>query len=402
MRTLRLALLALWFLFAFQIFYYAIDIFPLYVLSKILLPASALFISYLLALGFLLRGSAYPHSIFLSGIFLFLVPLSALMSYINFSQPFLQGVAAQIKLMPIFFYFLSLTVFKKLHVGGKDLTYSLIILGIVSLSVYYSVHLFFDMFRWSSDESRVVIYDTVRGYRLNLPVVFIVILIFYLYRRFIEERRLIYVLFLAPAIFYLVVFWKQRFELLGIFLTLLLISAKAFTRRPVTVMMFVSLAGSILFSFLRIDYFHGEILSHSVILRMGTIETIIHVLSENWMNVLFGVGNLLGTEDLNFRSLYGSNFWPSDVGWLGIIFEFGITGTLLFAYIYILLIRNSYRYAADETPAIIMALRDYVYMTILISPLIPSLPYLMGVYTTTLAIFVYYNHNVCVLEGEIA
>lgn len=395
MRILKVALLCLLFLFTFQIFYYAIDVYPLYVLSKILLPISALFISYVLALGFFLKGRIYPHFVFLSGVFFFLVPLSALMGYINFDQPFLKGVAAQLKLVPLFFYGLTISTFKKLHVTEKDFMYSMVILGIISLLSYYSIQLFFDMASWSYDESRVVLYDPTRGYRLNLSVVFIVIFAFYLYRRFLEERKWVLVLFLVPSMIYLVFFWKQRVELIGVMLTLLMISARSFTRRPAVIFTFVFVVGGTLLFFPIIDYFQSDALGYSAALRMDTIEVIIRVLSKNTASLFFGVGNLLRTEDLNFQSLYGPNFWPADVGWLGIVFEYGIAGSLLLAYIYILLVRSSYWYSARETPLIILALRDYVYMTLIISPLVPYIPYLIGLHTTILSIFIYYNNNLC-------
>lgn len=164
-------------------------------------------------------------------------------------------------------------------------------------------------------------------------------------------------------------------------------------RTPRAVMMFLVPAGVIIFSSLRWDYFQGDMLSFSVIIRMATLETIIRVLSEDWVNVLFGVGNLLRTEDVNFQSLYGQNFWHADLGWVGIVFEYGVLGCMLIAYIYILLFKNSYWYDPSETPVILMAIRDYFYMTIVISPLVSFVPYFTGTYATILAIFVYYNRN---------
>ncbi len=396
----RIIVLCILFICLFQLFYYVIDIAPLYIFSKIIFPSFAVILSYVLFLHFFFRSSFYPYTFYFIFTFVYLIIQSAVLSYFNFSQPINLGVLAQVKLLPIFYYFCGLFLLKKMKVTQEDITYSLIILGAVSFMVYFMLYSFVDLAEFATDESRLVLYDEERGLRITLSTAFGIFFLFYSYRSIIEKKKIVFVLPFLLLLLYLLLYRKQRLEMLGVALMLFFISIKVFLRKPATVVLAASLIIMLILvtpalSPTGLSFFYEDAFYYSFILRWNTIKTILEILSKSTCNILFGVGNLNRTGDLNFQTVYGQNFWPSDVGWLGTSFEYGLIGSLFFVYLYVLLIKNSYQYSTNDTPLILIALRDYVYMSIALSILIPSIPYFIGIYATILAIFVYYNRYLC-------
>ena len=143
------------------------------------------------------------------------------------------------------------------------------------------------------------------------------------------------------------------------------------------------LAGVILFN-------PESLLDSSMGIRVNTIMQAFRFMSDNNLRVLFGAGGLNSFYTISFQDYFNTNFWPSDIGWIGILFEFGIIGVIVSLYLYYILLKEANKGTIQEP--ILLALKDYVYLSIFLSPLIPSLIYQIGLYMTILSLFVYKSH----------
>jgi hypothetical protein len=112
--------------------------------------------------------------------------------------------------------------------------------------------------------------------------------------------------------------------------------------------------------------------------------------------VLLGVGGLNRIFFKSFQFYFGQNFWPSDVGLLGIFFEFGILGIVFVVSLWIILLREIKKAKIlFKNGILISAFEDYIYLSILLSPLNPMIIYQLGVFSTMLGILVYLNKFYC-------
>jgi hypothetical protein len=392
MTNLRIILLFICFLFLFQIFYYAADFYNLYIVSKILFPIITLVLTYLTFIPYFLnRKSLYPYTWILVGSFFYFVISASLMAYLNYQQSLIDGVASELKFIPIFFYFATILIFEKAKVSIRDIQKSFMLISVVSLIAYIYFSIFYpeDM---AIAGSKVFLHDSVRGYRIILPLTIIEIYLFYICRKSFIEFHWINLLYVFMVFVYLIYFYKERAELIGIFLTIVFTNREKLGKHLKATFIILCVLGITLLLLLpRLEHFQINNIGESAQLRLKTAGVITNVLSNNYISVIFGVGNLLKTNTANFQSVYGEFFWPSDVGWLGIVFESGILGVFIIFYILKILLKESADYRMETTPTILLALRDYVLLTIILSPMIPPLFYNIGIYATIMGIFVYFN-----------
>jgi hypothetical protein len=136
------------------------------------------------------------------------------------------------------------------------------------------------------------------------------------------------------------------------------------------------------------DYFSIAEIVAAFAFRLNTIEEILAVLGSDPFRWLLGVGHLNPLTGTTIQDIYGITFWPSDVGWFGVLFEFGLAGAVVIAILYYILWKESRYHKSGSGSYFMLAMKDYVRKMIILSILVPAIPFLSGVYATLLAIFV--------------
>lgn len=391
--NLNVLLYSVLFIFSFQIFYTTKDFPILFYSTRLLFPLLAITLTFFWVCSMLINKEKIPYAFTLLFIFFFLVVMNGVVGIINFNQPFFYGVTAEFKLLSVFYFFLILYVFILTNATRQEITKSLIYLALFSFSVYYFFNFAFDPQQYYKPDSELIYFDYNKGYRYKFRTIFGVIAIFFFFRLYLKSRRLKHFLFVLFFISYIMFFSKGRFELLTILITMFLAAGEDRSLSSKALWLIVCFV-CITMVLTLVPHFSSllEADDNSGSIRLVSLATVFASFSSNPENLIFGFGYLNPLFKSDYNSVFGESFFVADIGWIGLIFEFGFLGASMFVYFYIILIKESGIKSMAAQPYIQVALKDFVIKTIMVSVLTPSIPYLWGIYASILAIFVYLNY----------
>jgi hypothetical protein len=116
------------------------------------------------------------------------------------------------------------------------------------------------------------------------------------------------------------------------------------------------------------------------------------VVFDSWVSspwsILIGHGYLNPLSGVTYQTLYGDNFWLSDIGIVGIMYEFGLLGTAILCYFYVYFFRVYRQTVLMHPNYILRALKDYVVLFLMLLPLAPHALYSIGSVATILAVYI--------------
>jgi hypothetical protein len=373
-RKFLVACLVLSFIFFFQEFFDVHDFNILYVISKVII-------------GVL---SSIVFAIYFIKVFIFfsLITLSVTTSNIDFNQPIMMGIIAQVKLTGIFYYFFVFAILKGYKVTLKELETTFLCLGLIFLSVYLFVHLTLNPQRYYSPESSIVIHDS-KGFRFRLPDVFISIFTFYCFRKFIARNKLIWFILFIICYAYIAFLNDERTYLACV---TLVIGTIVFFKWNATGKIVLVCLGLLTLVWLvngGFDYLTEDLNTTSLDTRLVTTSACVNFISSSPSHFIFGGGNLNELWLNGFGRIYGDSFFLSDIGWIGICYEFGFVGVLICLSLYITLFVELNTSLRSTKSLLILVLRDYVAMRFVLSVGSPVIPYFIGIFVSILAISVY-------------
>jgi hypothetical protein len=381
------ALVVLW-LALFQPFFYLNDFYTLYVIAKAGVPVIGFVATYLLILCFSLGKSLYPYTLTILIATLYFTVSPALASYWQHNQSLPYGLTSEAKIFPLLFYFAAFYVFRKWRVNPHEMEITFALLAWVTIAIGSGLEFLVDPEFLKTDDGVFVIFDEVRGYRYNMPLIFVELYSLIVFRRSLEQKSWAAALQLLPIFGYLVLIAEQRLSVFGLVVVMCLASLRYASLRSLLVLLaciIVPAGGLIL---MKADYFALVEVAAAFAFRLNTVTTIFDFLGSDLLRWLFGAGHLNPLSGTTIQDVYGPNFWPSDVGWIGILYEFGLLGVVATAVMYGLLIRESEKYTQHADSHVLLGLKDYVRKVVIVSIFIPFFPYLTGIYATLLALFV--------------
>ncbi|MBV9863507.1 MAG: hypothetical protein JO267_15320 [Alphaproteobacteria bacterium] len=371
----------------FQSFHYVVDVRPLYLLSKIMPMVLAPF-----AVAAFLFGRL-PYRGWFVALGLYALLVTPILSAINFGEGGVAALSTQIKLLPISYYFSFFAVLWLLRPSYDELVRSVVLLALVSLALFpllWAVTPEWTYYQ-SDEETKVFLYDPERGFRIVVPPFFVEIFIFYQNRRFWATRRPLCLVLVACSFVMLLLFYKERTTIAGLFAVVLFaaLAGQSLSRKAVLCVVMAALAGIAV----GIGIFSNLSESGSLTVRQGTIAIALAALNHEPIGWLIGLGTVSHFREESFIQLYGHTFFLADIGVLGIIYEYGVVGCLLFAAIYVKILQYfRTRLAFTEDP-FLFAFRDQIRFQILTAIILP-ITYAPAEWAATLGLFVYFRRRI--------
>jgi hypothetical protein len=372
-----------------QTFHYISVLPPLWALSKAFPVVS---LPLMFRLGSYVR---FPmtRQVLLSFGWLALSPSVAAIFY--FHESFFTAITAQVKLLPILYFFSFLALLLTLQPTLRELARCFIILGAVTTGVlillwavipdswYNGSYVFGSEPFFSSDN---------RGHRIRMTMYFPIIMLFFCYRRAFFERSLRYLLGAAIAFAVTLLIVKTRAMIIGI--TGVVLIRSLLWVRPLTRILLLLCSPFALVSMFSAGYLASTFSTSAdsgIAIRGITAAEAGQFLGNSPLRWFFGVGTLSPTSKESLTDYFHHFFFLADIGWLGVVFEYGGLGALLFVLLELRGMAFYRRLRAHVEDDFLGALFDYLLYVLLISFVYP--PTLTpGETATILAIFIYVWH----------
>ncbi|RKQ68105.1 O-antigen ligase family protein [Oceanibaculum indicum] len=372
-----------------QSFHYMIDLPPLYFLSKAwpILTAP-------LALYALVRLSL-PLLVLYGVLVAYVLGLTPLLSMIYFGTGLVDALATTAKTLPFLYYFSALGLLLLLRPRPETVVRAVLWLGaatFIAMALLWVV-IPADFYKADPAQSKLFLLEAERGYRIFMPMFFGTIFIFYLTRRVFARQELATILVLLVCFALMVMIYKQRTVILAVLLTVGLIALAASSGWRRGLLLLFGTAGGLLAAGLIYAHFLERIedaLGASLTIRQLSITIATDYVLSNPLVMWFGAGSVTRLSDNNLQTILGNaHFYLADIGWLGIVFEYGLIGASLILAVYLASLRRIRRIQeATHYSMITAALGDHIVL-MLITSLVYSLVFTPGEMATALALATY-------------
>lgn len=385
---LRLALLVAVLPLFGQTFHYLKDVPPLWALSKafpvLSLPLAAL----------LLARLPLPRDVhYWLGAFVWLLLVSSIAAIFAFDQSFFLGLTAQVKLLGMLhaLSFLGLLVVLRPTLDELSRGFAIwaaIIAALLALLWAFAPQGWYATGYDFGDAPLLSVDD--RGNRIRMPMQFVLIGVFLLYRRFLAHRRWQDLAGVAVGLALAVFVVKTRAFVVASAATLVAVSVLAASAKVrIAAVCLAAIAALLL---LQVPYMRSMLdigASAGFDLRWTTVQKASGFLGDDLGRWVFGVGTITPLDRDGLAQFFNHFFFLADISWLGIVFEFGLVGAgILFA----LLVRTWWlgRQVRRQIDAPFLgALQDYVLFVLLVSPLYSTMTLQPGEVAMIAAIFIY-------------
>lgn len=379
------ALVPLFLLFG-QVFHYVKAIPPLWALSKafpiLTLPLALL----------LFAGTRPPAMRQVLVTFTWLVLVPSFIAIWTFQQSFFAGLAAQVKLLPILYFFSVLALLRRVRPTLGEIAWAfliaalatfavLIALGVLAPQSWYAEH-------YKAGDSPILSADS-RGNRIRMPMYFALIATFWAYRRFLTERRPRWLVLAGAGFACVMLLVRTRSMVLGVVGIAAINAWMAASKgmRVALVVLLPMLLGLLFTVPYVASVFRTDSASGFDVRWISTVKAI-DFLGLDPLRWLFGVGTISPLDPDGLMTYFNHFFFLADITWIGVLFEYGLVGALMILAIPLrglALMRDARRVA--DTP-FLAALQDYLVYSLLISELLP-MTLAPGELTVIMAIAVY-------------
>lgn len=370
-----------------QLFHYVKDVRVLWALSKAW-PALSLPLCL-----FVLRDGPAPRGtrqILITLLYLILVP--SFMGIVTFQQDFFLGVTAQVKLLPIL-YFFSFTGFLRLvkprssEISKGFLLWAFALLVIVVLMFLLVPQSWYDAATKVGDAP--VFSKDSRGNRIRLPFFFGMVGIFYCLRRFYSDHNAKWLLGTLAGFGAVLGILKGRSEVLGLSV-ILAIGVFRFSK-PATKVIMAAVLPLLGMALLAVPYVASTFDTSSrsgFDVRRWSIQKTTDFLGHDLVRWVVGNGAITPLDNFGFIRFFNHFYFLADITWWGVVFEYGLIGAFLLLLISIRALWESRTVPPTRAGAFLGSLQDYVLYTVVISPAYP-LTLVPGEVAIILAIIVY-------------
>lgn len=386
LRTGRMALLLLLLPLFGQFFHYMKGLPLLWSLSKAFPLLS------LPLVVFLRTEAGLPMSRQVLFTFLWLTVVPSFAAIFYFHQDFFLGLTAQVKLLPMLYFFSFLGLLLKVRPTLAELEAAFLRCGVATLVLLVLLwalvpHSWYSG-QYAFGSSPLFSVDS-RGERIRMPMFFAIVATLYWYRRFLAGDGWRWLAGIAAGFLLTLLVVKTRAMVVGmagVFAINALTHASPRQRLGLILLVPLALAG--LFSFGYLGTMFSTESSSGFDVRWKTIVKAVSFLGLDPVRWTFGVGTISPVSSDSLFAYFDHFFFLADITWLGILFEYGLIGAGLLV-LYELRGLLFYRQLRRVNDSLFLAsLFDYIVYVLLISNLYP--PTLSpGETALILAIFAY-------------
>lgn len=381
-----------------QSFSYLVDVRPVWLVAKmtpiLLLP---LHLVGLLALRL-------PYVWLYLSILLYTLLVAPVLSMLQLENDFPEAMGATVKAWTFAFYFGAAAALTLLRTTEATLTRAMLLLALVNFGVLWLLWTVLPIEAYKVDGvgTAMLFIDNERGPRIMMPLAFGMIGLFWLARRFDQRPAVWPLLLIAIGLALMLTIYKQRFAITAVTLLLLLgLTARWRHRAPLVfwalaagaaglgAMLLLALAAGGGTEGLGSSMSVRDSLGGSLSVRETSARLLIEFLSPEPARWLFGIGGTTEYGEVTLQHIMRyPSFFLSDLGWLGVLGEYGVVGTVLVILAYAVGFRETQRAVRDRPTPFRHALRDFVCYLLLVSP-IYSTVYAPGQIATVTAMAVF-------------
>lgn len=228
------------------------------------------------------------------------------------------------------------------------------------------------LFHQTIEDTKVFLSDPERGRRINAPMMFAILGLFVVNRAFWRRPAAWKAAAVLVGLVAMVLFYKQRAQIAGSVAVLGLAAALSLGRWRTPALMIggaLGLAGLIPATLWLGDR-AVDSLGGSLTMRQIEAEAAVRFLNDAPWRWITGVGSATRVGDVTLGDIVGTPFFfPSDLGWLGVVFEYGLIGAALMLALHLVAIRMAWT-AASRGGDLARAVFDYAVFLLVVSPVV--------------------------------
>lgn len=381
-----------------QCFQYMTDIPALYLLSK-----AWPFLTLPLAAWGLLR-SEIPYKVLYVVLFFWVIAITPMLGLLHLGNSIADAMATTVKVWSFGYVFAVAGLLATLRLRAAAMNRVIIGLGIATYIIMSLLWLLVPVTAYGGGDldTKLFMIDVERGYRIYMPMYFGVLLLFYLNRSAWMQFAWWKLVGLVLCLFLMLTIYKQRAAIASAVLALIVGSVLSLKRWRVPAITALAL-GACAAAFLFLTHAQNAVelksnLGASLAVREVSVATAWDYVRANPERWLLGVGGTTRIGDVTLGKLFNNPmFFLADIGWLGVLFEYGAVGVLLMLFVYGTGLRKALEYARPGDP-LAQALADYI-VYLLAASVVYSAVFTPGELTTTIALS-YYLHRDHLVGGR--
>ncbi|WP_376093192.1 hypothetical protein ACE7GA_25060 [Roseomonas sp. CCTCC AB2023176] len=364
--ALRARLLWLWPLLLLPMFYqlpyYKRDLGPVYLLSKVwpivVLP--------LVLYGML--ALRLPRAALYTGFLAYALLVTPALSLVYLPNDVLDAVISTVRAWPMVFYFAVPAALVLLRPSEVSFRRALLGLGMATFPAMWLLWVTVPL-AWYDAVGSLFSWDEGRDYFIRMPMSLGYVAVFYLGRRFAMERRLWQPALILAAIVSLALIFKARFPTSVTVLILLLAPFFALPGRwrlALAALAALPAGAAAMIYGPGVPDMLGRIFDASLFIRIRSFGIAFDWMFQHPLRLIFGTGSISTESAVTMADVVGyADFWLTDIGWVGVLMEYGVVGTAFVAMIYFRA-WSDLRALAGADP-FRRALLDFVLLEILVS-----------------------------------
>ncbi|MGX9962733.1 hypothetical protein ACVFYP_05390 [Roseomonas sp. F4] len=367
----------------FQIYHYKPETGPLYFLAKAWPALLAPLILYAVTSLRLPDGPLYILAV------AYTIFLSPFLSLLYLPNGLVDAALSTVKAWPLTFYFSAAALLVLLRPSEETLARAAVGCGVATFLVMLTLWMVVpeEAYRPTPFGANMFSWDEGRGNYIRMPMMLAELTLFWLGQRLVREWRLWQFLLLAGAILAMVTIYKAR---LPIGVTVIILTWILLARLPgnwrwgLGAMAMVPVLGLIMILGPDVPELLARTFDESLFIRLRSVGIAWDWMSGDPVKLMLGSGSISSFSSITMADFLGSaDFFLADIGWLGVVMEYGLVGTALIAMLHLRALTTA-RTVCDDDP-FRCALVNYVVFELMCSA-VYSVMYAPGPVVTVAAI----------------
>ncbi len=306
--------------------------------------------------------------------FVWLLGATPLIGVIQLGNDVAGAVASSVKVWPLIGALGATGLLWLARPTEPDLRRAVVILAVLTFAFLIGAWLFAPeaLFHQGIEDTKVFLTDPERGRRINAPMMFGIVGLLLVNRAFWRRPAVWKAVVVLLGIAAMIVCYKQRAQIGGAIAVLGLAGALSLGRwrGPVIACgIAVLIAAAVPVSWW-VGQNAADSLGGSLSMRQIEAEAAVRFLNDAPWRWITGVGSAGRIGDVTLGDIVGTPFFfPSDLGWLGVVFEYGVIGAALMLALHIVAIRLAWQ-AARCGGDLARAVFDYAVFLLVVSPVV--------------------------------